>query len=504
MEIVKKCEWCHKTFIAQMVTARFCSSKCCDHAYRYKRKMQSGKYTPVDGKTDLSTLSRRVNERKRFKESLKDKQFLSPSEAAKLLGVCRSTIYNYLWLHELKAKQFRGKTIIRRSDIEKLFDAAPSYKKRGNVQKGKKTQNEYYSLKEMMEKFKISKRTVYRRCEQFGIPQIVEGKRTFWRKEDVDVHFAELLVQYDLKDWYNAQQIEEIYGMKRSALNRYVLRHDVPRIQFQNVTYYSKNHIDNLKRLATMPDENYYTVQDIVKNSSFSTFQVRYYTKNEKLKVKRVNRLLLILKTDWDSFVAKYQANHLPEAPKPQELNPFYTIDEIIDKYKVKETTVYRIAKAQNIDVFTLGDKKCFPKAAIDNYFVKDNPSPELTQWYTCEDIQAKYSMTYNQVASFVCKHHIPRKYVGTKPYYSKLHVDKEKNILQPEDDYKTVEELMAMYHMPVHQVREVIRFYHVPKKKCGKYIKLCLHDFNRIIEERKQGIIPAKCDMMPQDSLSV
>jgi len=504
MEIVKKCEWCHKTFIAQMVTARFCSSKCCDQAYRYKRKMQSGKYTPVDGKTDLSTLSRRVDERKRFKESLKDKQFLSPSEAAKLLGVCRSTIYNYLWQHELKAKQFRGKTIIRRSDIEKLFDNAPSYKKRGNMQKGKNTQNEYYSLKEMMEKFKISKTTVSRRCEQFGIPKIVEGRRTFWRKEDVDVHFKELLVQYDLKDWYNAQQIEDIYGMKRSALNKYALRHNVPRIQFQNVTYYSKNHIDNLKRLATMPDENYYTVQDIVKNSCFSKFQVRYYAKNEKLKVKRVNRLLLILKKDWDAFVTKYQASHLPEAPKPQESNPFYTIDEIIEKYKVKETTVYRIAKAQNIDVFTLGDKKCFPKAAVDKYFIKDNPTPELTEWYTCEEIQAKYGMTYNQVASFVCKHHIPRKYIGTKPYYSKLHVDKEKNILQAEDDYKTVEELMAMYQMTVHQVREVIRFYHVPKKKCGKYIKLCLHDFNRIIEERKQGIIPAKCDMMPQDSLSV
>ena len=55
---------------------------------------------------------------------------------------------------------------------------------------------------------------------------------------------------------------------------------------------------------------------------------------------------------------------------------------------------------------------------------------------------------------------------------------------------------------MTVHQVREVIRFYHVPKKRCGKFIKLSLHDFDRIIEERKQGIVPAKCDMMPPNSL--
>ena len=502
MEIVKKCEWCHKTFIGQMITARFCSSKCCDQAYRYKRKIQSGKYTPVDGNIDLSTLSRRVDERKRFRESIKDKQFLSPSEAAKLLGVCRSTIYNYLWNQDLKAKQFRGKTIIRRSDIEKLFDDAPSYKKRSNSQKEKKTLNDYYSLKEMMEKFKISKRTVFRRCEQFGIPQIVNGRRTFWRKEDVDVHFAELLVQYDLKDWYNAQQIENIYGMKLAALKKYALRHNVPRIQFQNITYYSKSHIDNLKRLAKIPDGNYYTVQDIVKNNSFTTFQVRYYVKNENLNVKRVNGLLLILKTDWDAFVKRYQDTHLNEVPKPQEPSPFYTIDEIIGKYKVKETTVYRIVKAQNIDIFSIGDKKCIPKASIDQYFVKDNPTPELTEWYTSEEIQAKYNMTYKQVTTFVCKHHIPRKYIGTKPYYSKLHVDKEKNILQPEDDYKTVEELMAKYQMTVHQVREVIRFYHVPKKRCGKFIKLSLLDFNRIVEERKQGKVPAKCDELPPNSL--
>lgn len=399
MEIVKKCEWCHKTFIGQMVTARFCSSKCCDQAYRYKRKVQSGKYTPADSNIDLSTLSRRVDERKHFNDTLKDKQFLSPSEAAKLLGVCRSTIYNYLALQELRAKQFRGKTIIRRSDIEKLFDEAPSYKKRGNIQKGKKNQNDYYSLKEMMEKFKISKRTVFRRCEQFGIPQIIEGRRTFWKKTDVDVHFAELLVQYDLKDWYNAQQIEDIYGMKCAAL-KYALRHNVPRIQFQNITYYSKSHIDNLKRLAKISDGNYYTVQDIVKSSSFSTFQVRYYVKNEKLSVKRVNGLLLILKADWDAFVKRYQATHLTEVSKPQETSPFYTIEEIIAKYKVKETTVYRIAKAQNIDIYTIGDKKSLPKASIDQYFIKENPTPELTEWYTSEEIQAKYDMTLLSSAS--------------------------------------------------------------------------------------------------------
>ena len=84
------------TFIGQMVTARFCSTKCCNQAYKYKRKVESGKYTPIDGNIDLSTISRRVDERKRFKESLKDKQFSLPQRLPNCLAYAEApstTIY---------------------------------------------------------------------------------------------------------------------------------------------------------------------------------------------------------------------------------------------------------------------------------------------------------------------------------------------------------------------------------------------------------------------------
>ena len=37
------------------------------------------------------------------------KNFLTPTEAAKLLSIDRSTVYRYLARKELKARQFRGK-----------------------------------------------------------------------------------------------------------------------------------------------------------------------------------------------------------------------------------------------------------------------------------------------------------------------------------------------------------------------------------------------------------
>ena len=62
--------------------------------------------------------------------SIPNAEYLSPIQAAKLLGVSRATIYRYALAGVIKAVQFKGLTIIRKSDIEKTFDNASEYKKR--------------------------------------------------------------------------------------------------------------------------------------------------------------------------------------------------------------------------------------------------------------------------------------------------------------------------------------------------------------------------------------
>ena len=58
------------------------------------------------------------------------KLYLSPAETATLLGISRATIYRHMATGIIRALQLRGRTIIRKSDIEKMFDDAPGYKKR--------------------------------------------------------------------------------------------------------------------------------------------------------------------------------------------------------------------------------------------------------------------------------------------------------------------------------------------------------------------------------------
>jgi excisionase family DNA binding protein len=60
-------------------------------------------------------------------EKIKYKEFFSVSETAFLLSVGRATIYRYLHSNTLKAVQIQGKTFIRKSDIDAMFDNPKQY-----------------------------------------------------------------------------------------------------------------------------------------------------------------------------------------------------------------------------------------------------------------------------------------------------------------------------------------------------------------------------------------
>ena len=120
MEVQRKCQWCGKPFIAHTMVTRFCSKSCTEKAYKDKKRKQK-----------LQEYEARQNEQPMQEVGIVGgKPFLSPAEAATLLGISRATIYRHMATGIIRALQLRGRTIIRKSDIEKMFDNAPAYKKR--------------------------------------------------------------------------------------------------------------------------------------------------------------------------------------------------------------------------------------------------------------------------------------------------------------------------------------------------------------------------------------
>lgn len=111
IEIIKKCKWCGNEFVARKTTTEYCSHRCSGLAYKERKRQAKlnefkAEYSvQVEGKVEIEKL-----------------EFLSPTQVCRLLGVSRATIYRYFADNAIATVQFKGKTLVRRQDIDQLFE----------------------------------------------------------------------------------------------------------------------------------------------------------------------------------------------------------------------------------------------------------------------------------------------------------------------------------------------------------------------------------------------
>ena len=76
---------------------------------------------------------------------------------------------------------------------------------------------------------------------------------------------------------------------------------------------------------------------------------------------------------------------------KPKEKTPisdFYTTAEVKEKYGIKDSWIFHIAKEHNIPRTFHRGKTYWSKKHIDDYFAKKAPDPEIKEWYSTQDMQ--------------------------------------------------------------------------------------------------------------------
>lgn len=116
IEIQKICEFCGKEFTAKTTVTRFCGHTCASRAYKVRKKEnkigQAIKETNQQKLLSLSELNI---------EAIKQKDFLSIKEAHTLLGLSERTFYRLMKAGTIQATRLGKRTIIKRSEIDKLF-----------------------------------------------------------------------------------------------------------------------------------------------------------------------------------------------------------------------------------------------------------------------------------------------------------------------------------------------------------------------------------------------
>lgn len=197
-----------------------------------------------------------------------------------------------------------------------------------------------------------------------------------------------------------------------------------------------------------------------------------------KIKVTRIGRKTLISKADIQAmfdFLSPKESEPVEASEKKgKSISEFYTRTEIREKYGVKDSWIYKVVAENNVPKTIIRGKAYFSKSHIDRLFSSRKENPEITEWYSVEEIHEKYGMTLSAIYTPVSKIGIPKRKEGPKIYYSKYHFDVAKGAKSAEDvEFISVPEAMGKYSLTRDQLYHYVKTYKITKLRCGKYVKL-------------------------------
>ena len=288
IDIQKKCEWCGKLFIAHKTSTRCCSHRCANLAYKERTRQKR-----------VSEFQTMVNQQIE-KEDCIDKDFFTPSEAAKYIGISRATFYRYLETNLIKSVQLKRKTIIRKRDIEALFDNASPYKK--HLPRAKLSITDFYTTAEIKEKFGVKESWIYEIAKEHNIPRTFNRGRTYWSKKHIDSYFAKKAPDVSITEWYSVAELQEKFGMTLSAIYTFVYKNVIPKRKEGKMVYYSKKHFDIAKGIATPEEPQYYTIPEAMEKYNLTRDQLYHYVKYHNITRIKVGKYTKILRSELDKF----------------------------------------------------------------------------------------------------------------------------------------------------------------------------------------------------------
>ena len=206
-----------------------------------------------------------------------------------------------------------------------------------------------------------------------------------------------------------------------------------------------------------------------------------------KLQAFRINsRLSFIRKGDIDRMLeARPYEQRQPKDTIP--ITDFYTTAEVKEKYHVNESWIFAITKKHGIPRTFNRGKTYWSKKHIDAYFAKKAPDPNITEWYSTQEMQDKFGMTLSAIYTFAHKNAIPKKKEGIMVYYSKKHVDIAKGIAKSEETmYYTVAEAMEKFNLTRDQLYHYVKWHHISKVKKGKYTFISRAELDKLLAPPK------------------
>lgn len=306
MRTQRKCENCGKVFAVRSGNRRYCCEACAEQVKLNRKKRRNDFINAVEPLIDLQ-----------------NQEYLSFSKAALLMGCTRQYIYKLVGQGRLRASRLSSRmSLIRRADIESLLVSSPyervlpvvrPVKNKPNSTKIKTPEPdngpmEYYTGEEVMENFKIGQGWLYTCTKRYRIRTCRITGRIYYSKPDIDAHFGVAVDISGITEWLTTAEVEEQFGMKASAIRAYAYRHHIPTKKEYGTAYYSKSHIEELRRPDLMADDRYVTVEEVAGKYGLSKTNLHHIVKVKGIGKVKVGVRNLLVREDVERVMAEREA----------------------------------------------------------------------------------------------------------------------------------------------------------------------------------------------------
>ena len=290
IDIKKICRFCGKEFTAHKTTTKCCSHRCASALYKKEKREEVVK--TYNQFTQKVVLEKPI-------EKIKEKLFLTITEASVYLGVTRPTLYSYLRKGELKASRLGCKYLLRKDDIDALFNNPTEFR----IQTKEKTPiTEFYTTAEIKEKYHVKESWIFIVAKRNNIPKTFNRGKTYWSKKHIDNYFSKQTPDPEITEWYSVQEIQDNFSMTLSAIYTIASKDIIPKKKDGVMVYYSKKHFDIAKGIVKPEEPQYYTVAEAMEKFNLTRDQLYHYAKYHNIPKVKVGKYTKISKPELDKL----------------------------------------------------------------------------------------------------------------------------------------------------------------------------------------------------------
>ena len=233
-------------------------------------------------KREAKTRTIEIAEQEKKVKDIIDRPYLKISEAGRLLGVARQTIYEHIYAGRLRASKITSRlSVVRREDIEQMLAERP-YEKRHL--RDAIVITELYTTDEV--------------CD--NIPRTHNRGKTYWSKRHIDAYFAKKAPDASITEWCTAEEISARFGMTITAVYNFVFDHNIPKKKVKGKSHYSTRHVEEAKGVLEATAPSYYTVKEAMAKYGLTRDQLYHYTKQHNIPRVKQGRNVLISQRELD------------------------------------------------------------------------------------------------------------------------------------------------------------------------------------------------------------